>query len=435
MTSHAVPLRESLATHRPLRVVPGLLVIAAVCFNAGLAVVNGNITSLGPALVIAAEMALVLAAHAVALANYRPQMLPWYLLGAALLVVACWRSMALQQFDPKYFRDVLIIPTFVVLGMTFDRRSLNRVVVIVHAVVMITLVFEILATDAYSAVFKVKEYYINTRGYDVQSFWNKNSDLFVNAVRPDSRLFSFLDLHRVSSVFLEPVSLGSYCIVIIAFICARYEELSRTQVLFLVGGTLIAMLGSDSRLAAMSSVLIVAITVMGRRLLPRSVALVYLPVVLAVAFLYVTIGGIPAGSDDFPGRIAHTVHLLSRFSVDEFLGISSDPILLSESVDSGIGYLVLTQSIFGVALIWGAIVLASANRSSDQVRYVHAVCVYLSLTMIVSFAFLSIKTASLLWFVYGVLQLPQRPQAKPDLRSVTRSAAAHPLRRRAALVS
>ncbi|RAI42389.1 polysaccharide biosynthesis protein GumE [Rhodoplanes roseus] len=431
MTDRAVSLLPGVATSRPLRVVPGLLVIAAVCFNAGLAVVNGTVTSLGPAVVIAAEMALVLAAHVVALANYRPQMLPWYLLGAALLAVACWRSMALQEFDPKYFRDVLIIPTFVVLGMTFDRRSLNKVVLTLHAVVMTALVFEILATDAYSAVFKIKEYYINTRGYDAESFWNKNSDLFVNAVRPDTRLFSFLDLHRVSSIFLEPVSLGSYCIVIIAYVCARYEDLSRSQILFLVGGTLLAMLGSDSRLAAMSSVLIVVIAVLAR-LLPRYSALIYLPGVLAVAFLYVTLGGVQAGSDDFPGRIAHTVHLLSRFSVDEYLGISADPILLSESVDSGIGYLVLTQSLFGVALIWGAIVLTSADRTAEQIRYVHATCVYLSLTMIVSFAFLSIKTASLLWFVYGVLQMPL---ANPGPGSPRRVETTGSLQRRVAAAS
>jgi putative polymerase len=259
----------------------------------------------------------------------------------------------------------------------------------------------------------VQDYYINTRGYAADNFWNKQSDLFVSATRPDSRMFSFIDLHRLSSVFLEPVSLGNYCIVITAFVCARFHQLGTATRLFLIIGTLVALLGCDGRLAALASVLIIVAALMASRLPPYSAAL-YLPATTAAVFVVVLAAGLEAGSDDFAGRLAHTVELIERFTLTEFLGLTDDRVLLSQSVDSGLAYLILTQSVFGVALVWGFIALVSAERTHSQIRFKHAACIYLSLTMMISFAFLSIKTAALLWFVHGVLQ-KQQAEAGPRL--------------------
>jgi putative polymerase len=54
------------------------------------------------------------------------------------------------------------------------------------------------------------------------------------------------------------------------------------------------------------------------------------------------------------------------------------------------------------------IVFCSREDTTEQVRFTHAVCLYLALTLMVSFAFLSIKTAALLWFIYGALQNSSR---------------------------
>jgi len=386
----------------PLRTVPGLLVIAAVCFNAVLAALNAHVMPLSAVQVIVCELLLVTTAHVVALANYRPEMLPWYVLACLLVLIGCWRAAMLEQFEPKYLRDVLIIPTFVVLGMAFDQRRLTRVVVVTHLIVLVGLLFEAIDTPRFVALFRVEDYYIHTRAYDFQSFWNKNSELFVSATRPDSRLFSFVDLHRLSSVFLEPVSLGNYCVVVVAFLCAWFERLSWPVRIFLAVGTMMAVIGCDGRLAAAASVLIVAAALVASRL-PRGTAALYLPVVALFAILLVALEGLRAGADDFPGRVAHMVDLIGRFGAAEFAGISTNQVLLAESVDSGLDYLVLTQSVLGVVVLWLFLALATPERRPDQMRFKHAALIYLALVMMVSFAFLSIKTAALLWFIQGAL--------------------------------
>jgi putative polymerase len=405
-TQVAIPAHSApLVGVRDLSLLPAVLVLAAILFNPLLAIVNGHVTPLSAGHVIAAEIALVGAAHVLALANYKPQMTPWYALAGILVLIALFRWLAMGEVDPKYLRDVLLIPTFVVLGMTFDERYLTRLVVLVHILVVAFLLLEALNTPAYSALFNVQDYYVATRGYDVERFWNQESDLYVSATRPDSRLFSFLDLHRLSSLFLEPVSLGNYCIVIVAFVCARYRRLGPATRAFLLLGTIAALLGSDGRLAAGASVLIIAVCVVAR-FLPRHSAALYLPAITLLAVLIVNIAGLQAGGDDWAGRLAHTVELLGQFDLPEYLGISNE--FLDQAVDSGLAYLITTQSILGVAILWAFIVFCSRDDTPEQVRFTHAVCVFLALTLMVSFAFLSIKTAALLWFIHGALQVGAR---------------------------
>ena len=386
-----------------LRVVPGLLVIAAVLFNPALAIINAHVTPLSSAAVVGSEMALVCAAQIIALANYRPAMMTWYALLVILLSFAIYRSFALEQLSAKYLRDVLLIPTFITLGMTFDDEKLTRVILTIHVVVVAVLVLEAVDTPAYSALFHVQDYYINTRDYAVGDFWNKQSDLYVSATRPDERLFSFIALHRLSSIFLEPVSLGDYCIIIVAFVATRWRRLSLPALTFVVGGTVFALVGSDGRLAAAASCAIV-VAAIATSYLPRLFPLLALPCVLTAALLLVQLGDLHDYADNFSGRIAHTVELLRQFGAAEFFGVSSNEELLSMAVDSGISYLIITQSVMAVVILWMFIALGSRRNSLDQARFTDATAIYLSLTMMVSFSFLTIKTASLLWFIHGSLQ-------------------------------
>lgn len=402
-TAFSTPLGRRAAS-QPLEVLPllpAIVVLVAVLFNPFMAIVNGHVTALTPSAVIGAEVLIVSVAHLLAISQIKRAMLPWYGLILLFVLVALVRSLEAGEIDVRYLRDVLLIPTFVVLGMTFDDRRLTPLVVGLHAVVLAVLMLEALNTSAFSALFKVQDYYINTRGLEQEDFWNRDLDLYVSAARPDDRFFAFVDLHRLSSIFLEPVSLGNYCIVMLAFICAFYKRLSWRVRAFLIGGTLLALVGCDGRLAAMSAVVIIAIARVAPWLPPRT-PFIYLPGVTLMAFFLVESLGFEAGPDNFAGRIAHGVQLIERYGVSELLGTSSQ--YLSYAVDSGLAYLITTQSVFGVGVLWLVIVFASAEDTREQVRYTHAVCIYLAFTMMVSFGFLTIKTASILWFIHGSLQ-------------------------------
>jgi len=139
-----------------LALLPGLIVVGAVCFNAGLAIVNGNVAGLTQAPVVVAEVTFVALAHAVALAHYRREMAPWYGLLGLFIAFAIVRSLSSQNIDVKYLRDVMIVPTFVVLGMTFDARRLGRIVVAIQVVMAVFLVLEAVNVDVYSNLLKIQ---------------------------------------------------------------------------------------------------------------------------------------------------------------------------------------------------------------------------------------------------------------------------------------
>ena len=313
------------------------------------------------------------------------------------------------HIDPKTLRDVAIIPTFVCLGLVAGERHLNRLFLGIQVVVLLVMIFEYAALDAFSAAINIKSYYINTRGFDEQAFWNQDSDLFVSATRPNERYFlPWLNVHRLSSVFLEPVSLGNYCIIVTTFLCARFRTLSRPSIIFFVVTNVMLLIACDGRLAVTTSVAIVLAAAVATWI-PYA-CILYLPGAVAIAFAIHLGLGINSGADNFTGRVALTAELLARMQVAEFMGVARERI--SGIADSGLAYLIVTQSIFGVALIWGALALLPREAEPQQTRAKHGLLVYVALTMMVSYSFLTIKTAALAWFLLGALQARDRPAGR-----------------------
>lgn len=383
-----------------------VLVVGALTFNAVLAIVNAHVTALTPGVVVASEAFIVGSALLVALRAFRPEMSPWLALMLLLLLFAGFRTLGTGSLDPKALRDGWIIPTFVVLGMTVEARTMLRAVLAVQALVLAFLLLEMLDTPVFAALFEIKSYYMNTRGISEEAFWNTDSTLFVSATRPDERFFlPGLDMHRGSSLFLDPVSLGNHCVVITCVICAAWRRLSWPARLFLIASNVALIVGCDGRLAFLSSLAVIAVAALARFLPPLAEAL-YVPLALLAGFLATTVGGWKTGTDDLPGRVALTLELLGRFGASDFLGLSSEH--LSVAVDSGLVYMIATQTVFGVLAIWSVIVLASSRATLEQVRFLNGACIFMASNFMVSFSFLSIKTAALLWAAHGAIQVGRR---------------------------
>jgi putative polymerase len=303
--------------------------------------------------------------------------------------------------EPKFFRDVLIMPLFMMLGLAFAGGSLTRLVLTAHVAVFAVFVLEMAAPDLYSEIFRIQDYYIGTRGLNLEEFYDTSSELFVSATRPDERFIPFIDAPRASSLFLEPVSLGNYCSIVTAFTVACWHRLGSAARLLLPISTVLMIVGCDGRLALVTCAMIVAAAPWVTSL-PRRSTLLYAPLLVLAAFALTYLAELRSGTDDFAGRLANTVEFLARLDAPDLLGLTNT--LIDPAVDSGITYLILTQSLPGVILLWLFITCSGSDTTPEQVRYTHALCLYLSLSMLVSYAFLTIKTASLAWFIQGALQ-------------------------------
>ena len=392
-----------------------VLVAATVLFNFVLSVVNNQLRPLSPVEVQAAEAMMLAIALIMAMACFRAAMRPWIVLIWFLTIIAVIRWSWLGYVDPKTLRDVIIIPVFVSLGIAAGTKSLTTLVVMLQAVVLAIMVWEGLAPEAYSEFLGIKSYYINTRGFEEETFWDSESNLFISANRPNDRFFfSSLNIHRLSSVFLEPVSLGNYCIIISTYICAMFRTLSRPVLIFLILSNVLLLIGSDGRLAAFCSILIFATAFLIRG--PKYLSLLFLPAATLISFVLYLGLGVQPWTDDLPGRVALTAELLSAYTAMDMLGLGHA--MIEGVADSGIAYLIATQSIFGVALLWAFIVFGSAEDRREQALYKQGLVLYLALTMMVSYSFLTIKTAGLAWFILGALQSVNGSRNEPRFRRV-----------------
>lgn len=380
------------------------ILILAIFFNAVLAIVNGHVVTLSQLHVSLIEAAISGLAIAVIALNLRASMLPWAILLGLSLLLHLALAVANQAFNPKFIRDAIEIPVFIALGMVYARGNIVRLFFYIQCVVLVVLTVELLFSDAYSRIFDILSYYVNTRNFSLGDFWNQSSTLFVSATRPNERfLLGFLDIHRGSSVFLEPVSLGNYAIVATAFTLAFWREMSGVIRVFFTLTTLIIIVGSDGRLAATTCTALVLSSFIFP-LLPRYMNVLYLPGVLLLSVIIVTGFGLQSSGDDFSGRLAGSIEFLTSLNIPTLLG--SHPEQAAFSLDSGISYFVITQSVFGLAAIWLFVCVVPRYHDRRLTIFVHSICIYIALNLLVSYSLFSIKTAALMWFVYGSL-LPE----------------------------
>lgn len=385
------------------------LVVAAVLFNVLLAFVNAHVVQLGRPHVIAAEMLIVAGSLVLCFRCWSPLMLPWLGLMWLLIVLFLGLSFIRGFVDPKFIRDVLLLPTFVMLGMTYARGSVVRLFFVLQAIVVAVMVYEALSPGGFGNLFNISKYYIDTRGFQQSNFWGENSELFVSSSRPGDRfLLGSLDIHRLSSVFLEPVSLGNWAVIVAILTASLWPSLPLSMRAFLLISNFAVLVGCDGRLATVACVIILAVMPIVPKL-PARLPLLYLPGVVILAMIATSLLGLRAGSDDFSGRIASSMHLLGTFSIGALFG--TDLALLDRVADSGISYFILTQSILGVAAIWLAICLLQPTTTRRTIVLTHSTCIYLSLVLMISYSLFSIKTSAPLWFLYGYV----RARAESDL--------------------
>jgi len=247
----------------------------------------------------------------------------------------------------------------------------------------------------------------------------RESKLQLNGIRPEGigRTFfpGLLDSHRVSSVFLEPVSLGNFAVLCAAWGLSKPWSQWRGVVLY-VGSAAFLMVLSDSRFAMASISLMFVIRVLfhGRAL---NLAIL-VPLFALAGLLY--LGSIAVGptyeisSDDFHGRLEFSGKVLLDFDLAMLLGISRGLVY----ADAGYAHLFNTYGLPLCLLLWACFwLLPVVDETSRRFRALAAI--YLSLLLCISgYSFFALKSAAILWFLLGAsLRLPA--PSNPSIRSPT----------------
>lgn len=303
------------------------------------------------------------------------------------------------QMDLKAIRDFLIPITFYFLGRRDgDVRGVDAVMFWSGVVVLVVGLLEYFFLEPYTSVVNILQYYI-ARGTlaAVPEFMQGGPQLFASGQRfTDRNLLGWLlSAHRVSSIFLEPVSAGNYGGILYIWALVR-PDMRRRWLTLALGISAIVL--SDARFGFYVCVVLTPLAVLATRL-PR---LLWMMAPLLAMMVIGFVGHAAVGAswdDDFTGRIRLAGLLMRNLDAAAVFGISGADLSVA---DSGYAYTLTHVGLVGFAALWGLLLYApSANR--DGWRFKAQAMGFTVLCLIVSNSIFSIKIAALLWWAVGAM--------------------------------
>jgi putative polymerase len=385
------------------------ILMASITYQAFLCFLNTHFFSVSRALIGISETMIYLACLPILARRLLPGVLILALVAGATL---CLLMLISGIYDAKPFRDLAIPFWFFWLGCNIGRRELaDRALTYIIILVISLGLFEAFLLEKYTDIFNIFSYYVNTGNLAPITDYVRDSKLQLNGTRPEgigrTLLPGLLGAHRVSSVFLEPVSLGNFAAMCAAWGLSRDKSDIRNAAFF-VGSAVILVILADSRFALLSISIMFAV-----RFLLNGKALnlaILAPFAALILVIVVGINTHPSDAgDSFQGRLAWTGWSLFSFDVPMILGANN----VHPFADQGYAHVLSTYGLPLALLLWFSFwfVPMPDDRS---LRFRAFVSIYVGLILSISgFSLFALKSAGVLWFLMGCV-LNQPAPAKPQ---------------------
>jgi putative polymerase len=307
-------------------------------------------------------------------------------------------------FDAKAARDLLIPLIFMWAGRAYGQngRTLDRPLLIAAAVVVAIGLVQAVIPSVYNKVFNTFSYYVSLGGISSGSAQVAGQSVTLNGMRPEgigrTLLPQVLGAQRVASVFLEPVSLGNFAVILLAWGLAKPWAEWRLAIWFVIAAIVCIVL-ADSRFGfyMMGLLLLLRLCLHGQGHL---LGLIF-PAIGACALLLLATY-FPGSGDNLVGRMTVSGEYLKSFNEWNLLGLRD---YATNFGDMGYAYVFSRFSLLGAALMWICVFVMPLQDESAR-RFRTFMSAYVTLILCVSGTSLfALKTAGVMWFALGALSM------------------------------
>ena len=374
-----------------------LVTIGAVLYNAVLALASASGLAVGAPHVMATEAAvLAVVTLMIGVTGLRRGDAPATLFLVFFVVSALVISFMSEGLFLPLVRGAAVIALFLMVGYRVQAGTLRRVFAVIALLVFAVLALEIAFPSLYVRLFEPGRYYEGTRGIEQLETVD---GLFRNASGFEGRftLARFLD-HRAGSLFLEPVSLGNFAVVLTGFLLSFWGRLRRIEKISYCALILTILLSTNSRIL-LGFILLAPLIATAGGWMGRANRLLLMPAILAIAALLYTFGPAIEG-DNLVGRIGLAIRSLADLDLAALAGGQSD--LAASATDSGYAYVIYAGSILGLLALWVFVTTVLPDSSATQRKLGLFVALYVFLNLLISGnSVFSIKVAALLWLLVG----------------------------------
>lgn len=335
------------------------------------------------------------------------------LITAYLLLLTIFRG----ELELKGFRDVMIPILFYWIGrhvgdMAYADKILKRLIWVVLGFGFLELFF----LDWYSYLFNIFSYYFSQGINTMPTNFVSDSVLNVNGLRPEgigrTILPALLGSHRVSSIFLEPVSLGNFAVIVAAWGLAKTREEWKSALFFVTTAVVMITL-SDSRYGIGAVSLMLLLRALPIHFLKFGVSVLPLICIGALVLIGLFYDGLYA--DNFMGRLFVSGNSLLGFNVPMLMGVEGASYFF---YDMGYPYILTRFGLLLVIVLWFALWMIKMQDIRGE-RFRIFVALYIALILCVSGTSLfALKSAGVLWFLVGSCALGARGKQYSESASV-----------------
>lgn len=392
-TTSILPVAQARIATAPVSVI----LFAATLYPALLCLMHTHFFRVVTSTVGLTEFLIYLACLAVLI---RPVRVEFFIIATLVIAYLLLLTLFRGEIELKGFRDVMIPLLFYWVGrqvgsIDYADKILKRLVWVVLGFGLLELFF----LDWYSWLFNIFSYYFSQGINTLPTNFVSDSLLNVNGIRPAgigrTILPGLLGSHRVSSVFLEPVSLGNFAVIVAAWGLAKARNEWRTGLFFVVTAMVMITL-SDSRYGIGALSLMLLIRWLPIR--PLNFAVSVLPLACMAALVLIGLFYQGNYADNILGRLYVSGQSLLSFNVPMLLGVEGAGIFF---YDMGYPYILTRLGLVLVVLLWFAIWMANMQDMRGA-RFRIYIALYITLILSVSgTSFFALKTAGILWFLVG----------------------------------
>lgn len=376
-----------------------IVILWATFFNAFLAFINANVMQMSVAHVMMGEGVALLGCYYFIVKRYNISMKPWIFFIVFFAVSNLLFSIGNMGFNPKAFRDMLLIASFVMLGISYRGNPLSLLTKVTYIVIIFAFLEGFATQEIFMPLFNTAKYYLNTRGIGDEKEIMEMGGVFKNAIRYSGRFsLNLFNTHRLSSLFLEQTTLSNFAILLAIITSSLWASLTKHQKIIFPLAVFLILGFTDSRLALGLSGIIILMH-FTHNFIPKKASLFYTPIILLLCAFIFYDKHIVQMSDTLGGRIGWTLHIISSMDLMGILGfgLADSP----RTDDSGFGYILYNHSIWGLIAFWLYLGLALPQKTVASKKFSHGLVLFATLNLLVGPTFFSIKIAALTWFFVG----------------------------------
>jgi putative polymerase len=337
------------------------------------------------------------------------------IIAAILFMIGILTVMAILRegrLDVKAMRDLFIPAVFIWAGRSWrgsieDLDRAFRCVVIVVVGIGLT---EAIFFETYTRFINTFTYYVGIGGIAEANAQVSGQTVTLNGLRPEgigrTLLPQVLGNHRVSSVFLEPVSFGNFAVVTMAWALSKPAEQWKKMAWF--GGAAVLMIVlADSRFALYTVVLLGLLRLCVKR---NGHYLALITPLIGIAMLLGIAMFVPGYGDNLHGRLTVSGSHLMHFNEAALFGMNSFAV---DFGDMGYAYVLSRFGLPLAALFW-ILIFALPLPTEQARRFRTSTATYMALILCISgTSVFALKTAAVLWFLFGYLSLQKHEQSAP----------------------